>query len=250
MQAVERREQSYQRPLVIPGTEFLNDYWDYSPGEHVTVLAPTTWGKTTLVYHLLDRVSTKEDPTYVLVIKPRSPVTKRWGERLGFKTVKTWPMPPRIVRRRGYNIWPDHTRGDPAANDKQLAAIFGRALDDLYHRGNCQVFVDESTGFTQDLNLDRHVTVIHKRGAELRCGLWLTDQRPFYVVQTAYSQPQHLFLGKSTDRRDRQRFGEIGGIDPFIVDRETLRLEQFQWLYIRPRVTPAQYCVVDMKEMG
>lgn len=77
----------------------------------------------------------------------------------------------------------------------------------------------------------------------MRCGMWVSDQRPFYVVQTAYSQAEHLFIGKSTDLRDRKRFGEIGGIDPILVDTETMRLEKYQWLYIRR--TGPQYCVVD-----
>lgn len=243
LREVKRREDSYTPPDVIPRAEFLTDYWDYTPGHHVTILAPTQWGKTTFCYQLLDTVSTPKLPTYVLVIKPRSPVTERWGKRLGFKTIRQWPMPVQVVKRRGYNLWPRHTKGDPAANDKQLAAIFGRALDDLYHRGNCQILADESTGFTDDLNLARHVSTIHKRGAEMRCGMWVTDQRPFYVVQTAYSQAEHLFIGKSTDARDRKRYGEIGGIDPYVVDRATLGLEKYQWLYIRR--TGPQMCIVD-----
>lgn len=209
----------------------------------MTILAPTRWGKTTLCYQLLDSVSTVKLPTYVLVIKPRSDVAREWGDQLGFKTIRQWPKPPSLVKRRGYNIWPKHTRGDPNANDKQLAKTFGRCLDDLYHQGNCTIFADESTGFTDDLNLARHVTTIHKRGAEMGCGLWISDQRPFYVVQTAYSQAEHLFIGNSADARDRKRFGEIGGIDPFIVDRETLRLERYQWLYLRR--TGPQMCIVD-----
>ena len=40
--------------LRVPREEFVTQRWHYEPGEHVTLLAPTGNGKTTLAYELLN----------------------------------------------------------------------------------------------------------------------------------------------------------------------------------------------------
>lgn len=244
LRAIERREQAYVPPVVISRQDFLTHYWDYKPGHHVTLLAPTQWGKTTLCYQLLSATATPDLPAFVLVVKPRDAVVSEWGKRLRYQTIRRWPPPwhHRLTKPRGYNVWPPHTF-DPDVDDKTHRAFFRRVLMDCYRRGKRIVFCDESTGLTDDLNLKTEVVKIHKRGASMGCGMWISDQRPFYVVQTAYSQAEHLFLGNDPDVRDRKRYGEIGGIDPYIVDRATLGLQKYQWLYIRR--TGPEMCIID-----
>lgn len=236
------KQANYPRPVTLSGDEFITEYWDYTSGQHVTILAPTQWGKTTLCYQLLNATANVERPAFILVVKPRDRVVTEFGKKLGFRTIRTWPPPWYLRKQRGFNVWPAHTY-NTKVDDENHEAFFRKVLEDCYKRGNDIVFADESTGITDDLNLKREVVKIHKRGAALGCGMWLTDQRPFYVAQTSYSQAEHLFLGNSADKRDRQRFGEIGGIDPFIVQSEVMKLQRFQWLYIRR--TGPQMCVID-----
>jgi hypothetical protein len=63
----------------------------------------------------------------------------------------------------------------------------------------------------------------------------------------AYSQAEHLFLFHDPDKRARERFAEIGGVDPYLVQEAVLRLGRHQALYIR-RDGPA-ICVVDALRM-
>ena len=55
------------RPVVIGREEFLADYWTYKSGEHVTLIAPTQSGKTTLAFQLLARSAGPSLPAVVLV---------------------------------------------------------------------------------------------------------------------------------------------------------------------------------------
>jgi hypothetical protein len=48
-----------------------------------------------------------------------------------------------------------------------------------------------------------------------------------------YSNSTHLFLSKDPDARSRQRYGEIGGIDPQLVSAIVMQLRRYQFLYIR-----------------
>jgi hypothetical protein len=49
----------------------------------------------------------------------------------------------------------------------------------------------------------------------------------------AYSAPVHIFLGFDNDKRARDRFSEIGGIDPDMVNRAVFGLDRYEFLYIR-----------------
>jgi len=48
-----------------------------------------------------------------------------------------------------------------------------------------------------------------------------------------YSQAEHLFLAFTPDRRDQERFSEIGGVDPDLIIDVVKSLPRYHWLYIR-----------------
>jgi len=230
------------RLMTIPRAEFLAEYWAYIPGEHVTILAPTQWGKTTLGYQLLQVTTTPDLPGVILVMKPRDRVVQDWSDRLNYRIVRQWPPSFTVIKRAGWTLWPRHTF-EPDTDDAHLHHIFRRAILDCYKRGRRVVFADEIVGLSKELGLEREITTVHMRGAAMGCGLWAASQRPYHAPLTSYSQAEHLFLGRDPDKRDRQRYGEIGGVDPQIVESETMRLEKYQWLYIRR--TGPEMCIVD-----
>ena len=53
----------------------------------------------------------------------------------------------------------------------------------------------------------------------------------------------HGFLFNDPDKRNRQRFAEIGGVDPDLVMEQVYHLDQYQALYIK-RTGPC-LCVVN-----
>ena len=69
------------------------------------------------------------------------------------------------------------------------------------------------------------------------CGQWGGSQRPRNVPLYAYSQAQHLFLGNTPDKADRERFRDIGGIGISSADisEVVMDLGEHEWLYINRR---------------
>src|SRR5215831_20892185 len=86
---------------VISRRPFCRDYFDYKKGQHVVFGGPSTFGKTTLAFDLMEYVCTPEFPAYLSVSKPSDPVTAKRGNELGFRRVEDWPPPTRIQELLG-----------------------------------------------------------------------------------------------------------------------------------------------------
>jgi hypothetical protein len=173
-------------------------------------------------------------PALNLVMKPRDATVMEWGDRIGFRRHQTWPPPYNPLRQRpaGYNIWPRHTF-DPEVDDATLRRVFRSAILDSYKRGNRILFADEAAGLVADLNLGRELKAIWMRGRSMGTGLWACSQRPVEIPLHAYSQASHLFLAHDPDKRTRDRYGEIGGVDPKLVADLVMRLPKWHFLYLR-----------------
>ena len=208
---------------------FRHEIWAPQPGDGVLFAEPTQGGKTHTAFSLLE-VTPHDKPPIALIMKPRDPTPAKWGERLGWKEVQTWPPPPRLLRREppGYMLWPKHEMTlDPeslARTNANLKIQFQRALLDTYKGGDRIVFADEIYGLLADLELQKELTALWTRGAGMGAGLWTGTQKASGTTQAsipghAFNSPMHLFLGKDPDKRARDRAGEIGGVDPqFVAD--------------------------------
>lgn len=243
-----RRSRETYRPETFPREYFIETLFDYSAGEHVSFLAPTQAGKTTLAFELLDDLArqefviSKKTPAVILVMKPRDKVVLAWLEKLkdehGWKRVKNWP--PVVRNRSGYMLWPSHTF-DPKKDNPRLETQCRKAILDVYRRGGI-LFADEIYGLTNELDLEDELNALWSRGAGMGSALWATSQRPYSVPQYMFSQPEHLFLAYTPEKRDRIRFSEIGGIEGRAVEEVVMRLPKFHWLYIRR--TGPEWCIV------
>lgn len=230
----------------FPRDEFLTERWNYRAGEHVTILGPTGTGKTYLAYQLLKATATPKLPGVVLVMKPRDKTVADWTKTTGFRRVRSWPPTLSIWNPRekppGWVLWPKHTF-DPDRDDAILYAEFRRAILDSYKRGNRIVFADEMYGLSHELGLDRECVTIWTRGRSMGTGIWCASQKPTHIPLHAYNQAEHLFLARDPDKRARDRFSEIGGVDPDLLKETVLQLEKHEWLYVR-RDGPVM-CVVQ-----
>jgi hypothetical protein len=237
----------------ISRADFLAEYWDYAPGDHVTVLAPSGGGKTHLAYELLGVTARPELQAVVFVMKPKDETVVKFSKRYGFRTIRDWPPPtPERIRGRvfrqkipGYVLWPRET-DNPEADDRRHQAIFRRALRQLYRSARKHpniVFADETYSLEQEMKLTRDVVRVETKGRSVGCGLWAASQRPAYINKWAY-QAQHLFLGFDPDVETQKRYGDIGGgIDPATVRAATASLGRFQFVYI-DRENRAM-CIID-----
>jgi hypothetical protein len=177
--------------------------------------------------------------------KPRDPLVTAAGRELGLKTGPRlaaddrWPGAP---KPRGHLVWPP-TAFDPAVDRPRKAEVFRKALMDSYRRGNRLIYVDDAYGIGTILKLNDLLIELWTELGSMNAGLIAGFQKPTHVPLWAYNQAEHLFLFHDPDKRSRERFGEIGGVDPRLVQDAVMGLKRHQALYIR-RLGPAM-CIVD-----
>lgn len=230
----------------IDRAEFLSDYWDYRKGEHVTMIGRTGSGKTYLANQLLESTAHEELPAVVLVMKPRDSTAEALKKRAKYRKIFTWPPRPSVWHPRkppGYLLWPKHSF-DPTEDNERHAGIFAHALMDCYKRGGYIIFADELYSLSEELDLDPELICIWTKGRSMGTGLWGATQKPTHVPLWAYNQATHLFLAYEQDKRARDRYGEIGGIDQDLVKRAVLSLGDHEWLYIHQKGRASEVCIV------
>lgn len=223
-----------QSVKLIERSRFLANVWSYHPGEHVSFIGPTGSGKTYLMLPLLARSVSEDLPGYLTVMKPRD---KTVGDFLkgheGWKRILTYPPPPSVGKRpSGYVVWPHHTN-DPEADEVRHEAIFRRMHRQLYVKGDCIICDDEVVSLVREMNMRPDLLRIWTKGRSIGTGLWGATQRPALVPLEMYDMAEHLFLAHDPDKRNQDRFGEIGGVDPELVVSVVKRLPKYHWLYIR-----------------
>lgn len=216
--------------------DFLANYWAWKPGEHVAYFEPTQQGKTYLLYQCLGRAMAQHPHlrTVTAAPKPRDPATAMWAERLGMRTVDTWPPPykPFAAKPPGLALWPKHIRGSSAAamkaNKEHLNRVFGAMMNDQYWQGDSITVADDAHILAALLDLNEHFEQLLTAGGGMNASIWIAGQKPSgtqgggSLTSFAYNAPTHLFLGHDPDLRNQQRFSEIGGVDPKLV-AETVR---------------------------
>lgn len=233
--------------------EFLTTRWNYRPGEHVSLIAPTQNGKTTMVFQLLAHTDTSfcRIPPTMLVAKPRDAVVAQGLADLEYVELASWPPSWRIKRRKppGYGLWPRHIPGaPPEVNAAHLAKTIRPAISEAFWGGDSLIIGDEVYHLAAVLGLQQELTQHWTQGAGMGAGLWTATQKPSGTAQGSiptfmYNSPTHTFLGKDPDRRNRERFSEIGGIDGKLVGETVMKLNKYEWLYIH-RDGPTM-CIVE-----
>lgn len=222
----------------IPREEFLARYWNYEPGQHVTILGPTRDGKTQLAFDLLDESATPELPFAALVCKPQGgdATVARYARRFKAKTVRDWPPPPALPfgeKPRGVVVWPKHNYDDIAWTEWNQNRVFEKCMSSAFKSRNRIIFADELAWIAKELGLGRRTSHIHMQGGGLGVGLWACSQRPVDIPRHAYSQAEHMFMSRDRDKDSRRRYTEIGGVDPQLIFHNLDRLRKYEWLYIK-----------------
>jgi hypothetical protein len=240
--------------LTIPRDEFRRERFDYRPGEHVLFGGPTQKsGKTTLAFQLLQYIATPDFPAYIAVSKPKDPVTSEWGKRLGFRLVREWPPAPSfkeaILREKppGYLIWPKF--GDLNSDVANCTRVTAALLKDRYAAGVRNkkgiLVCDDTVVKSKIYGLDNEMTTIITMAGAMDLGGWFFVQKPTDSGRAAiwsYGNSEHVFLFFDGDRRNRQRYDEIGGVDPKFVENAVMNLRRHQALYIKRE---GYMCIVD-----
>jgi hypothetical protein len=207
------------------------------PGEHWTIIGPTGCGKTWLAWQILKHTTSPDHPGLVLLKKPRDPVTMHRARELDYRVERTWPPPSWAGRPPGYVLHPkssfDEEIDRPHKRDQFRAAML-----DAYRRNprrwprGVALYLDDGFGASEILGLRQTMIELWTEARTSPLAFGTGFQKPTHVPTWAYSQAEHLWLFHDPDRRNRERFAEIGGIDPDVVKSEVMGLPEFHALYI------------------
>lgn len=230
--------------LRLPRDVFLEEYWEYRKGQHVAFIEPTGGGKTRLKYQLLRRAMEQNPGLNVRVTIPkrRDPGAASWNAALGLKETPVWPAAPKRfweAAPAGHALWPRHINGVPGQDDPEVVLAANRAhierqlkacIQQSYQEGDCIHDADDIFVQAVLLHLNEFFNEVWAMGGVMGCGLWGANQKPSgtrdgSVSSFFYNSPKHLFLGYDQDERNRDRFGEIGGVDRKYVSRIVQNLE-------------------------
>lgn len=237
---------------------FARSYFDYDPGEHVVFGGPTTRGKTTLAFDLMEYIVNPDFMAYIAVSKPNDPVTAKRGPEIGLRRVPEWPPPKKIQdmlggkKPNGYVVWPKF--GDLDTDMERCADITRRLLMERYSYGasakaNGGILVMDDTMIkAKIMGLDKEMVTILAMAGAMKLGLWVFVQKPTDSGRTAvwgYEQSTHLFFTKGGDDQMLKRYVEIIGEDGPIARKVIPTLEPYEFLYIHK--VKGSMCIVGAR---
>lgn len=248
------REYDDYTPDVFSRDEFAAHRFHYKPGQKVVFGGRSQeTGKTTLAFKLLEYVATPQLPAYVIVPKPRDPVTEREGKRLRYRFTDHWPAEKTWSevggeKPSGYIIQGSY--GDLDADLPKATALTRSVLVERYKAGakgkQSIVLVDDTVVVSKLMRLDGQMITHIALGGAMGVGLWVFVQKPTdsgSAAIWAFENAEHSFLAKARDARVQERYREISGHNRYLIARCMSLLKQYQFLY----VSGDHLCIVDSK---
>ena len=230
-------------PKELERQDWLENYFDYEPGQDVLIVEPTGGGKTVIAYQMMAEVMRRYPRlSYMsLMPKPRDRSTVEWAAALNLRETPQWPEPwkPRHLfqpKPAGHVLWPHH-RMDlaPAQRREEVGKVLRAGLDAQYKKGDSVSLVDDAHSAATYMGLNDYIEEILVNGRAGGAGVWLPVQKPSGTVNSggitsfAYSSPIHYLFGKDTDARNLARLREIGGgIDPARVEQIVRNLRLYR----------------------
>lgn len=242
-------------PVTIGREGFARDYFDYHAGQHVLFGGPTQEaGKTSLAFKLLEYTATPDLPAYVIVPKPKDPVTEREGKRLGYRRVGRWPVEKTFAelageKPSGYLIWPQF--GDLDDDAEKVAQVAAAVMRDRYKAGakghKAIVVCDDTVVLSKLLGLDKYMTTHIAMAGAMDVGGWYFVQKPTDSGRAAVwiaENASHRFLSKARDVRNVIRYAQMSGHNPKLAAQVNQQLQPFQFQYMDSK---GHMCIVDSK---
>lgn len=225
---------------------FARDYFDYKPGQHVVFGGPSTKGKTTLIFDLLEYCVNSDFQAFLPVSKPQDPVTARRGEELGFRRVSEWP-PSKPLKEifgaqkpPGYLIWSQF--GDLNTDMQRASDLTAKVLMERYAHGASKknkggiLVMDDTMLKAKVMGLDSQMVTILAMAGAMKIGQWIVVQRPADSGRTTlwgYEMAEHLFFTKGGDDKMLARYVEIIGENGPMAKKIIPTLRPFQFLYVQ-----------------
>lgn len=221
---------------------------DWKLGEHLTIIGTTGTGKTVLSKQLL-RIRRH----VVIVANKAEDAELERMTRREYKRIGAWPRRvPEDINR--FMLWlPKVSSLEKEAMDIQRA-ILRDALGRLYggpkggKPGRWCVAFNEARYVADPayLGLAREFRLMLFQGRSMFLSVVAEFQKPSWVPTEAYDQPSHLFIAQDNDRRNWQRFREIGGVDGEVLAETIRTLGAFEWAHVDARPGHGKVSIVKV----
>lgn len=217
-------------PQQLERQDWLENYFDYEPGQDILIVEPTGGGKTVIAYQMVGEIMSRYPKlSYMSFMpKPRDPSTVAWAKALNLRETPVYPPVPKLFQSKpaGHVLWPKHRMDlPPAQRREEVGKVLRAGLDAQYKKGNSVSLVDDAHSAATYMDLNDYIEEILVNGRAGGAGVILPVQKPSGTVNSggitsyAYSSPIHYLFGKDTDARNLARLREIGGgIDPVKVE--------------------------------
>jgi hypothetical protein len=199
----------------------------WNQGEHVTAIAPTGAGKTTLFSELMPYRG------YNIMFGTK-PADKSYDRiiRMGYKRIES--MSEIRSYHKNYLLWPKYEPTIKATKVKQRTA-FLEAMDTIVNERAWTVWVDESKYISEMLQLKGELTFCLEQLRSINATVICGAQRPSFLPMSALSSATHIFCWKTTLDADKKRLADIGGINLREVMDTLETLDDYEFLYIKTR---------------
>lgn len=217
-------------PLDSPATPIVEwrVFWhwflgQWEQGEHVTMVGPTGWGKTTLAIEILQL-------RYYLVtfaVKGKDKTMERMIQELDLERQREW-MPQTANR---ICLWPP-INGAEANFRAEQRRVFLRAMNSIYRQGAWCTYFDEVVYLAETLRLEDELKFFLNQGRSSGISVVAATQRPAFIPLAFYDMATHLFLWKFNDHRNANRVAELTGTAYATVKREVMSLPKYEFIYI------------------
>lgn len=207
--------------------EFLQRF-RWNQGEHVTIIAPTGWGKTTLELGIIDKrkysiffATKRDDPLYHKLIR------KHGFERVErFRDVMPWQ--DKIL------LWPHH-RPVIRQTTKYQAQVFREALDKAVAQMRWTLWFDEAKYMVGQLGMEPEITFANEQLRATGGTVINVGQRPRFMGVSSRTNASHVFLTKTNDAADTKTLSDIGGVNARELAKESLTLDRHECIYVATR---------------
>lgn len=211
---------------LVQWAEFKRQF-RWKQGEHLTAVAPTGAGKTTLFSELMPFRG------YNIMFGTK-PADKSYDRilRNGYKRIES------ISEIRSYHdnylLWPRQAKTirDTMLNQRK---VFLEAMDSIVEQQSWTVWIDESKYIAEMLKLKTELTYCLEQLRSINATVICGAQRPAFLPMSALSSATHIFTWKTQLDADKKRLSDIGGINVREVMQAMESLDSHEFLYIKTR---------------
>lgn len=207
-------------------TRFFQDWENGGDGQHVSAVGRTRSGKTTTITQMLDG----RKYVVVLLTKRKDPLYAKFRQR-GYKTVtdiSEWPSKdwhPKIALHIP-------TEGLTKQSAVRQGDKIRRVLDEVWSRGDLDLFVDEISELHDLLGLETELRTFYKEAGSSNVSVWAGTQKGVRAPREMYDQPRFLFFWPTRNRDELKRIADMNASDPELARQVVAQLDRYEVLVV------------------